>query len=98
MTDIIESEETPKYAYDGMSAVKFALNGKPVEFQDMINAGLAARLENAVEVKRQEVAGSTFGSPTEPEAPVEGETEEAPVEGEETPEETPAEEEEVNGE
>jgi hypothetical protein len=66
-----------KYAYDGMSAVSFALNGKPVEFQDMINVGLAARLENAIDLKRQEVASSVFGATeVEPEPEVETPSEE----------------------
>lgn len=54
-------ENDPRY--DAMAAVKFAINGSPVEFEDMVNAGLAARVINSVDIKREEVAKGLFGGP-----------------------------------
>src|SRR5690349_18396850 len=97
MTDIIESDDN-KYAYDGMAAVQFAVNGKPVEFQDMINLGLAAKLEAAVDRKREEVAGSVFGSPQQPEETPEAEVEpETDASEEPEAEELPSDEDLTNG-
>lgn len=49
--------------FDPLAAVDHALNGEPLEFEDQIKIGLADRIQNAIERKRDEVAQDIFGNP-----------------------------------
>lgn len=48
--------------YSALQAVQSALTQEPSEFENMIKLGLADRLQNAVEKRREEVAQSIFGN------------------------------------
>lgn len=76
----LQEDADPKYAYDGYAACDFAINGQPVEFKDMINVGLAARVQNSIDSKREAVAIGLFGQPSDPvEVPVAPNSEEDEV-------------------
>jgi hypothetical protein len=53
--------EVGEVGFDPSAAVAHALNGEPLEFENQIKLGLADRLQNAVERKRDEVAQAIFG-------------------------------------
>jgi hypothetical protein len=53
--------------FDPHAAVTAALNGEPLEFEKQIKLGLADRIQNAVERKREDVAQAIFGNPNEEE-------------------------------
>jgi hypothetical protein len=53
--------------FDPHAAVAAALNGEPLEFEKQIKLGLADRIQNAVERKREDVAQAIFGNPNEEE-------------------------------
>ena len=82
--------------YDPAQAVAFALSGKPIEFENQVQAGLADRILDSIEAKRVETASKVFGTPEyfaandpEPEAPAETENTEAEVETPEVEAEKP---------
>ena len=75
--------------YTVAAAVAHAISGRPLDFEDATKHILAAKLQAAVEDKREAIAGTLFGKAgEEPEAEVETPEveEEAPVEESETPE------------
>jgi hypothetical protein len=48
--------------FDALNAVHAALNSEPSEFEGQIKLGLADRIQNAIERKRDEVAQAIFGN------------------------------------
>ena len=61
-TQIVTQGEVDSPQFDSMVAVKAALNAEPTEFEDQIKLGLANRIQDAIERKRDEVAQSIFGT------------------------------------
>lgn len=57
---ITQGEVGPQF--DPLAAVGHALNGEPSEFEDQIKLGLADRIQDAIERKRDEAAQSIFGT------------------------------------
>lgn len=51
--------------FNAIAAVDAALNGQALDFEKEIKTGLADRIQNAVERKRDEVAQSVFGTPNQ---------------------------------
>jgi hypothetical protein len=66
--------------YESKDAVAFALNAKPVEFEDAVLDVLGAKVTARVEAKREEVAQSFFAQAQDVHAAAEEEQVETPAE------------------
>lgn len=56
-----DSGNEDKLRFDALAAVQAALSAEPTEFENQIKLGLADRIQDAVERKRDEVAQAIFG-------------------------------------
>lgn len=57
--------DTDPSGYSALRAVQHALSKEPLEFENMVKVGLADRLQNAVDQRREEIAQSIFNNEDE---------------------------------
>lgn len=80
--------------YDVAAAVAHAISAEPLEFEKATQHILAAKIQDAIDNKRQEIATQIFPAPETEETPVPEADPEPTPEVDENPEETPPSEEE----